>query len=275
MVTKDYAADDARQLLTVLSSAGAHPRLTWYHPRSEGGQRLELSGHVLAMHSAKAAGFLLSEIGATPGQTLAYSAPSSWRMLPWILGAWAAGLSVTPLTDQVASTASGESRTPTAPTAPATPTAAGLDVVALLSEDPHAWASFTEEHGWELIALARPDLATRFPGPPLPPDCLDAVADSMSQPDHFTPLSPAQVAPLPLPQALAQLGGGAEAAQGAEPAAHVASPGLIAREQQLSATVIASVMATWAAGQRAIVIPASLSAAQRAQLAENEGIVAT
>lgn len=71
------------------------PRLTWYGPDSE---RVELSGRVLENWVAKTANYLVDELDAEPGTTIALDVPVHWRSLVWLLASWAVGatVSITP-----------------------------------------------------------------------------------------------------------------------------------------------------------------------------------
>lgn len=68
------------------------PRLTWY---TADGDRTELSTASLANWSAKVAGLLTDELGATPGDRVAVLLGPGWQTLPILLGTWWAGCVVT------------------------------------------------------------------------------------------------------------------------------------------------------------------------------------
>lgn len=80
----------ADPLLPLLPQAADsfRPWLVWY----AAGERVELTGHVLAMWAAKSAGFLEAEAGTAPRVRLALG--PSWRLVTWCLGTWLAGGSV-------------------------------------------------------------------------------------------------------------------------------------------------------------------------------------
>lgn len=242
MVNFSLSDDDARLLFDRLATAGTRPRLTWYHDCTARAPRLELSGHVLAMHAAKAAGFLISELAAAPGDLLSCTPARSWRLLPWILGSWAAGANV-------------ELLGPACPPDPAT--------LAILTEDPQEWAEQAEDAGCDVIALARGDLALAFDGPDLPHGALDAVADSMGQPDIFHPPTTAGITALPLSAAAVQLGASAPVSP---------AGALISRPPLLDGDTITRIIDRWAGDQRAIVVPAGLSDTERARIAHSEGL---
>ena len=77
----------------VLQSADPHrPRVTVY---AEGGARTELSTRTLVNLSAKVAGLLTDELGASPGDTVFVDLPPGWQTAAVLLGTWWAGLAVT------------------------------------------------------------------------------------------------------------------------------------------------------------------------------------
>ncbi len=69
------------------------PRLTWYDD-ADGptrGERIELSGRVLANWVAKAANLLTDELGVERGDVVVLDLPAHWRALYWALAAWRVG----------------------------------------------------------------------------------------------------------------------------------------------------------------------------------------
>lgn len=77
----------------LLSSDPTAPRIVWYD-RSTGpghGERIELSGTVLANWVAKAASALVDELGAGPGSRVELDLPPHWRAAYWALAAWTVG----------------------------------------------------------------------------------------------------------------------------------------------------------------------------------------
>lgn len=68
------------------------PRVTWY---TADGDRTELSTASLANWSAKVAGLLTDELGASPGDRVAVLLGPGWQTLPILLGTWWAGCVVT------------------------------------------------------------------------------------------------------------------------------------------------------------------------------------
>lgn len=77
-------------LFTAWADGDPHrPRLVWH-----GTGRTELSTASLMNWSAKTAGYLVDEVGATPGSPVLWRVRRSWQGLPLLLGCWWAGLTV-------------------------------------------------------------------------------------------------------------------------------------------------------------------------------------
>ena len=79
-------------LPALLRSDPARPRITCYD--DETGERIELSGKVLANWVAKAANLLIEEYDAGPGTVIRLDLPPHWRTAYWLLAALAAGATV-------------------------------------------------------------------------------------------------------------------------------------------------------------------------------------
>jgi uncharacterized protein (TIGR03089 family) len=79
----------------VASDAG-RPRLTCYDDVSGPGQgeRIELSGRVLANWVAKAANLLQDDLDGAPATTIGLDVPAHWRAYYWALAAWSVGATV-------------------------------------------------------------------------------------------------------------------------------------------------------------------------------------
>ena len=127
-------------------------------------ERIELSGHVLSMWSAKTAGLLLSEAG--PGPRVSVALAPGWRAVTWCLGAWLAAGTVL-----------------AADVDPCDP-ALGLDgPLVSVAGDPADLLDDAEVQ----ILVPPASLAVRWPGE-LPPLVLDGAADVMVHPDRMSPL---------------------------------------------------------------------------------------
>lgn len=243
------AHSDPLLALLPQASDSFRPWLVWYAP----GERVELSGHVLAMWAAKSAGLLEAEAGAAPRVRLALG--PGWRMVTWCLGTWLAGGSVV----------LGED-------------GASADVsVAFAPQDLDPLAEVQ-------VLVPRAPLAVRWEGEEdsdpagLPPLVLDGVADVMTYADSFPP-APAGPAHAALTLRRHELGAwrGAEVDDAAgeaagEPAWATLSRQELAREaarpreedwpaaliqESASATALLSVLAAWRAGRTAVLVAPS------------------
>ena len=80
----------AEVLTGLLRSDPTSPRVTCYDDGT--GERIELSGKVLANWVAKAANLLQDELDAGPGTTVGLHLPADhWRTYYWALAAWSVG----------------------------------------------------------------------------------------------------------------------------------------------------------------------------------------
>lgn len=84
---------DPAGLLRALEGADAsRPRLTVYDDTpAAGGERVELSAHVLANWVAKAGTALQDEWDVGPGSRVALALPPHWRSVYWAFATWAVG----------------------------------------------------------------------------------------------------------------------------------------------------------------------------------------
>lgn len=160
----------------------AEPRLTWYGPD---GERVDLSGRVLANWFVKAANFCALEADLGPGDALWLDLPGHWRTLVWAVGAWTCGARV--VVD-------------------------GADADAVVTATPDERTTAPDVQ----VVIALPALAMSVSGP-LPADALDGVSGLTAQPDDL--IVPAQADP-----AAPALGGASHAELLAGDDAPVASP---------------------------------------------------
>ncbi|MFD7022225.1 TIGR03089 family protein [Promicromonospora sukumoe] len=142
---------DVATLLARLAADGGRPRLTWY---GDDGERVELSGAVLANWASKTVNLLVEEFDAAPGTTVVVDLPVHWRTAVWALAAWRTGATV------------------------ALPDAgvAGPDVV--VTDTPQRWA----DGGADLVVVSLPALARRYDGD-LPAGAIDAASAVMTYGD--------------------------------------------------------------------------------------------
>ncbi|MBU4335850.1 MAG: TIGR03089 family protein [Actinobacteria bacterium] len=140
----------AQVLTTVLKDPG-RPRITWYGPD---GERVELSGAVLANWVAKTAHLLIDELDAGPGTQVRLDLPAHWRTVVWALACWHIG-AVVRIDDEPA------------------------DVV--VTDQPGRGGT-----GGAAVAVALPALARTF-GTALPAGTLDYAATVLGHPDTAPP----------------------------------------------------------------------------------------
>lgn len=147
----------ATELLDALAGAGGRPRLTWY---GDDGERVELSGAVLANWVTKTTNLLVEELDLGPSGRLLLDLPPHWRSVVWALAAWRTGACVVVR-------APGQAAGDTAGDA--------ADVVVTHRPGDHASAA-------ALVAVALPALARRFDGD-LPAGAIDAAGAVMTYGD--------------------------------------------------------------------------------------------
>ena len=75
-------------VLALVTSEPGRPRLTWY---GAGGERIELSGAVLANWVSKTTNLLVEEFDAGPGVRIGLDLPAHWRSVVWAIAAWRSG----------------------------------------------------------------------------------------------------------------------------------------------------------------------------------------
>ena len=85
-----------RLLAALAGSDPTRPRLTWYDDGlgPTRGERIELSGRVLANWAAKAANLLQEDLDVAPGSLVEVDLPTHWRAAYWLLAAWSVGAEV-------------------------------------------------------------------------------------------------------------------------------------------------------------------------------------
>jgi uncharacterized protein (TIGR03089 family) len=144
-------APDVATLLARLAADGGRPRLTWY---GDDGERVELSGAVLANWASKTVNLLVEEFDAAPGTRVVVDLPVHWRTAVWALAAWRAGATV------------------------ALPDADGEHPDVVVTDGPDRWA----DGGTDLVVVSLPALARRYDGD-LPSGAIDAASAVMTYGD--------------------------------------------------------------------------------------------
>lgn len=143
-------------LAALLRSDPARPRVTFYDDSVNVGERIELSGKVLANWVNKAANLLQDELDIGPGGVVRLQLPAQhWRTLYWALAVWSVGAAI-----------DLEARGP-----------AELLVTSDADAAAHSDAS-------AVVLVTLPALARRHPGP-VPDDVIDEARDLSTFGDQF------------------------------------------------------------------------------------------
>ncbi|MBP6994838.1 MAG: TIGR03089 family protein [Phycicoccus sp.] len=141
-------------LAAMVRADPARPRITYYDdtPSPTAGERIELSGRVLANWVAKAANLLQDEWDIGPARVVLLDLPAHWRSAYWSLAVWSVG---------------------------ATLALDGQAPDAVITDDPAATDRASDAALVTLAALAR--RAT----PAVAPGVVDEAADLATHPDVF------------------------------------------------------------------------------------------
>ena len=231
-------------------------------------ERIELSGHVLSMWSAKTAGLLLSEAG--PGPRVSVALAPGWRAVTWCLGAWLAAGTVL-----------------AADVDPCDP-ALGLDgPLVSVAGDPADLLDDAEVQ----ILVPSASLAVRWPGE-LPPLVLDGAADVMVHPDRMSPLPCDEAHPaLVLTAPPGKPDGSGAPGEALSPGACRGAAGVVSRKDLAAAAragapggrarliragtvaqMLPGVLSAWAAGAAAILVSPEANESLVTAAARQEGI---
>jgi uncharacterized protein (TIGR03089 family) len=145
-------------LAQLVRSDPARPRVTFYDDAVNVGERIELSGKVLANWVSKAANLLTEELEIEPGDVVRLDLPAQhWRTLYWALAVWSAGATLDVRRDGSAQ---------------------------LLVTTDARRAVGTDADGTVLVTLAA--LARRH-ADPVPDDVIDEARDLSTYADQFEP----------------------------------------------------------------------------------------
>ena len=228
---------DVAGLLTALKREPGRPRLTWYGP---GGERVELSGHVLDNWVAKTANLMVEELDVGPGSTVALDLPVHWRTAVWALAAWRVGAAV--------DVGRGD---------------AGVDV--LVTDHPGDASRGADA----VVAVELSALARRFAGD-LPVGAIDAASAVMTYGDVLgwsPPTDPTAVALLPGGPSFADLV--ARAAAGTQPGAR----SLLAEDDV--ATGLLHLLGAWAGDGSVVLLAPEVARELAADPARLERLIAS
>lgn len=149
--------DDLLALLR--SGESARPRLIWHAP----GERIELSGRVLATWAAKAADFLQEEADAGVGTRVLLDGEPHWRFLAWALGVWHVGGAVV------------------------TPRARQQDAQVVVATGARIAAGEVNIAGADTAVALTPAALARVSPDPLPAGVIDEAATLLSYADEVDP----------------------------------------------------------------------------------------
>ena len=152
----------AELLARLLAADAARPRLTWYddEPGATAGERIELSGKVLANWVSKAANLLQDDAAAEPGTTVGLDLPAHWRSIYWALATWSVGATVV-----------------------LGPAATGADV--LVTDSPERAAA----HGGDTVLVTLAALARANPRAGEAPNAVDEARELSTHADAFSALA--------------------------------------------------------------------------------------
>jgi uncharacterized protein (TIGR03089 family) len=171
----------ASVLAEILRSDPARPRVTFYEDTAgpTRGERIELSGKVLANWISKAGNALQDEYDLGPGSIVRLALPPHWRALYWAFAIWSVGATVD--------------------------CAGGSAADLLICDDPEGVATATEPGPDDIVLVTLAALARVHQGP-LPARAMDEARELATYPDHFA------AAATPSPDDLALITSGARTA---------------------------------------------------------------
>lgn len=224
-------------LLALLQRDPGRPRLTWY---GDDGERVELSGAVLANWVSKTTNLLVEEFDAAPGTEVVLDLPVHWRTAVWALAAWRTGATV---------------RLPDGAPAPS-----GVVVTAT----PDRWAG-----AQDLVVVSLPALARWYDGD-LPRGAMDAAAAVMTYGDVIA------WAPEPVP-ADAALAGDGEPVPHASLVGHQGTPGarVLVDGRAAVGPVLRELLAVWAGDGSVVLTSPATAAGLEADPTRRERLTAT
>ena len=158
----DCVRTPASVLAEILRSDPAGPRVTFYEdtPGPALGERIELSGKVLANWVSKAANALQDEYDLGPGSVVRLSLPPHWRALYWALAVWSVGATLE--------------------------LAGGPAPDLLICDDPNAIATPPQSAPGDVVLVTLGALSRAHAGP-VPAGAMDEARDLATYGDQFVP----------------------------------------------------------------------------------------
>lgn len=160
--------DDLVRLLR--AGDAARPRLVWHAP----GERIELSGRVLATWAGKVADFLQEEADAGVGTQVRLDGRPHWRFLVWALGVWHIGATVVTMDPDMAVTAG-----------PVRVGSAAAEVVVAMSR--RLVDGEVSTAGAATVVALSPESLARASSVPLPPGVVDEASTLLGFADETDP----------------------------------------------------------------------------------------
>jgi uncharacterized protein (TIGR03089 family) len=153
----------ASVLAEILRADPAGPRVTFYEdtPGPSQGERIELSGKVLANWVSKAGNALQDEYDIGPGSTVRLRLPPHWRALYWAMAVWSVGGTLELV--------------------------AGPAPDLLICDDPETAATLDPAAG-DVILVTLGALARSYPGP-VPAGAMDEARELATYGDRFTAMA--------------------------------------------------------------------------------------
>ena len=153
----------ASVLAEILRSDPARPRVTFYEdtPGPTQGERIELSGKVVANWISKAGNALQDEYDVGPGSVVRLSLPPHWRALYWAFAVWSVGATVD--------------------------CAGGPTPGLLICDDPHLASSLAPPSG-DVVLVTLAALARVHTGP-VPAGAMDEARELATYGDQFGALA--------------------------------------------------------------------------------------
>ncbi|MEO6143785.1 MAG: TIGR03089 family protein [Dermatophilaceae bacterium] len=153
----------ASVLAEILRSDPARPRVTFYEdtPGPTQGERIELSGKVVANWISKAGNALADEYDLGPGSVVRLSLPPHWRALYWAFAVWSVGGTVD--------------------------CTVGPTPDLLICDDPGISASLAKPPG-DLVLVTLAALARVHPGP-VPAGAMDEARELATYGDQFAAMA--------------------------------------------------------------------------------------
>jgi uncharacterized protein (TIGR03089 family) len=147
----------------MLRSDPARPRITFYEDTAgpTRGERIEISGKVLANWVSKAGNALQDEFDLGPGSVVRLALPPHWRALYWALAVWSVGAAVD---------------------------SAGAGTPDLLICDDPALATSLEPAPGDVVLVTLGALARAHAGP-VPAGAMDEARELATYGDHFVALA--------------------------------------------------------------------------------------